>query len=296
MRWRNAIWRRSSLLIEVPRTVWRHSRDLSRAALLPYLGFVLLYTFNGPIYGLASTLMPETALGAGRFFFNTGFSIVWSGILLTLTTMFAVAWTRALLLPDEPATVLSTFRWRRRHGETLWPALWIVLLMACLSTLVWRMSHQLQAFHPVLGFGFFHRLPDTFAYASAAGTFGLALTGAAIGRRLTFAAAWRCLAGARMKAAGAVLWYVALAKLVGWHALQAEFLLLGSLPEPLLPMRYAMRVALFPLATFVEITVLLTVLAIVWRRMAPEESGTITDSEAIPVRVLDGHAQRALNG
>ena len=110
------------------------SRDFINLALLPVVVLAILDT-------LVAVSLPDGGDAGGTA--TTGGSVIGGlvGIILNIGAgvMFAVAWHRRFLVPQEGASVYRAYRWRARHSKFLFVSIAIgllVLLAALIPILV----------------------------------------------------------------------------------------------------------------------------------------------------------------
>ena len=101
--------------------VWRERRDFLALAFPAIVALAILITLSARLAAAAGA-----AAGIGL-----GFGVLLLGVAnLAVWVLFAVAWHRRFLLPDERATVRAALRWHRRHTRFLMLAIALFGLLA----------------------------------------------------------------------------------------------------------------------------------------------------------------------
>lgn len=111
------------------RQLWADRRDLFLLGYLPVLISALALslpmalfhdTANAMLGAVYATgrLPPDLPPGRVESMFLAGLAAI--AVVVALGIVFAVAWFRRILLPDERSTVAAALRWRRRQWRFLW--------------------------------------------------------------------------------------------------------------------------------------------------------------------------------
>lgn len=102
------------------RFIWAERRDFINLALVPIVVLAVLDTAVG------TGLPAATEAGGGKVVL--GFLLLIS-VNVVAGVMFAVAWHRRFLVPQESATFYGAYRWRLRHARFLFVTIAIGLLV-----------------------------------------------------------------------------------------------------------------------------------------------------------------------
>lgn len=172
--------------------VWRERRDFLSLA---FPAIVVLAILSTLLAWLAKATTPtgtgegNATIGSeslGAFAFGALVSIM---VYVALWVMFAVAWHRRYLVPDEVVTVRAALRWGRRQTRFLLIAIGLFVLIA----LLWLIAGALGA--GVFGAGILLMFPLFFLIGLVYARLSLLFPSTAVDHRMSFGECWEFTRG-----------------------------------------------------------------------------------------------------